>query len=385
MSTLKVNKIENTATTDGGIEIDNTGHVQIDGVQLPTAGPLSNRNLIINGAMAVTQRTSASTAIVDDKYLVQDRMQIFDNNDGSANLESDTDVPAGEGFTKSLKWDVTSADTSIAPGQYAAIDYRIEGLDNAQLCYGTAQAKTIAVSFWAKSTLTGPFCYAVRNSAINRSFIREFNFAAADTWERITLTIPGDTGGTWLETNGRGAMHQISLSMGSDFQSTADSWNSDDGVATSNQVNLMGDAANDFYLTGWQVEVGSKVTPFEHRSFGDELARCQRYYQKSFDYETAPGSSTTQGTIQYGYTNMPAANYVARFGAQFRASMRAQPTVVTFDSAGNSGKCNYPDSSTNQSFTIILRSENNFSAETSSLSNSTDARIYFHYTAEAEL
>jgi hypothetical protein len=271
----------------------------INDLTYPTTGPLSNRNLIINGAMTVMQRNTTSAAITDNVYLVQDRMHIFENTEGGANLESSNDVPAGVGFSKSLKWDVTSSDTSIGAGQYAAIDYRIEGLDHAQLCYGTAQAKTIAVSFWAKSTLTGPFGYSVRNNGTTRSFIREFSLSAANTWERITLTIPGCTDGTWLETTGIGAYHQISLAMGSDYQSTANSWNSNDAVTTSNQVNLMADAANDFYLTGWQVEAGERSTPFEHRSYGDELAKCQRYLFRvngNTSDETAVGSGHIRDT-----------------------------------------------------------------------------------------
>jgi len=271
----------------------------INDLTYPTTGPLSNRNLIINGAMTVMQRTDTSTAITADGYYVQDRMHMFFNCDGGANLESSTDVPAGAGFSKSLKWDVTSSDTSIAADQYAAIDYRIEGQDHAQLCYGTAQAKTTAISFWAKSTLTGPFCYSIRNDGASRAFIREFSLTAANTWERITLTIPGDTSGTWLTDKNVGAYHQISLSSGSSFQSTAGSWHTSNVVATTNQVNLMADAANDFYLTGWQVEAGERSTPFEHRPAATELALCQRYYQRLLVNGFVANCSSTGGTTAY--------------------------------------------------------------------------------------
>jgi hypothetical protein len=243
------------------------------------AGGLTGRNLIINGAMQVAQRGTSFANPSDDTYSL-DRIHIFNGNDGATTITQDTTVPNGEGFTQSIKFDCTTLDGTIAAGQYLTFNQRIEGYNNAVLGYGASGAKSITVSFYAKSNLTGTFCYSVRNGALDRSYIKEFSLTSADVWERVSFTIPGETSGTWLTTNGRGSIHQISLSMGSTFQGTANQWNSSNVVATSNQVNFLSSTDNEFFLTGWQVEVGDTATPFEHRSYGEELARCQRYYQQ---------------------------------------------------------------------------------------------------------
>ena len=284
-----------------------------------------NRNLIINGAMEVHQRSSSVASVSDNTYVVQDRMNFFSSNDGVITVTADTTHPTGAGLSKSLKVDVTTADTSIAAGQYLAINQRIEGLNHARLEYGTATARKIVVSFYAKSNLTGPFCYSVKNNASDRSFPIEFSLGAADTWERISFTIPGDTSGTWLETTGLGAYHQIALSMGSTFHGTNNTWQAGNKVATSNQVNLLSNTSNEFFLTGWQVEVGDVATAFEHEDYGTTLDKCLRYFYKLRktnawgEFVTLRTYSSDDGT---GIVNFP-------------QPMRVQPTL-TIDKTVNS-------------------------------------------------
>jgi len=236
------------------------------------------RNLIINGAMQVAQRGTSFANPADGTYSL-DRMLIFNGNDGATTITQDTTVPSGEGFTQSMKFDCTTIDGTIAAGQYLTLSHKIEGYNHAVLGYGTSGAKSITISFYAKSNLTGTFCYSVRNNDVDRAYIKEFSLTSADVWERVSFTIPGDTSGTWLTTNGTGSIHQITLSIGSTYQGTANQWNSSNVVATSNQVNFLSSTDNEFFVTGWQVELGSQATPFEHRSFGEELALCQRYYE----------------------------------------------------------------------------------------------------------
>jgi hypothetical protein len=236
--------------------------------------------MIINGAMEVYQRTSSVTSVTDNTYPVQDRMNFFSSNDGVISVFASSEHPTGLGFSKSLKVDVTTADTSIAAAQYLAINQRIEGLNHRILEYGTVNARTITVSFYAKSNITGPFYYSVRNSAADRARPVEFNLSAANTWERIILTIPGDTSGTWLETTGIGATHQISLAMGSNYHGTNNTWQAGNKVVASNQVNLLSSTSNEFFLTGWQVELGSSASPYEHRTYVDTLNDCFRYFYR---------------------------------------------------------------------------------------------------------
>jgi hypothetical protein len=233
-----------------------------------------------------------------------------------------------------MKFDVTTADGTIAAGQYLALNQRIEGKNHAILGYGTSGAKTIVVSFYAKSNVTGTYNYSVRNNATDRAYIKEFSLASANTWERISFTIPGDTSGTWLTTNGIGAIHQISLSMGSTYQGTANQWNTSNVVATSNQVNFLSSTDNEFFLTGWQVEIGSGApTAFEHEDVSTTLRKCQRYYAKSWSQGSAV--TTNPGVIGAACVG----NVNRAFGNVFwPVTMRAAPTVTWY--SGSSGTVN---------------------------------------------
>jgi len=289
------------------------------------AGGITGRNLIINGAMTLAQRGTSFADPSDDNYTL-DRMHVFNSNDGATTITQDTTVPSGEGFYNSIKFDCTTIDGTIAAGQYLSFNQRIEGLNNAVLGYGASGAKSIAVSFYAKSNLTGKFCYNVRNSALNRSYIKEFSLTSANTWERISFTIPGDTSGTWLTTNGIGAIHEISLSMGSTYHGTANQWNTSNVVATSNQVNFLSSTDNEFFLTGWQVEVGQTATPFEHEDIETTLAKCQRFFC----------------TWNTGWTGVSAGiAYQQSSSVSFPVKMNHTPDLVR---TGGSSSTRYPSS-----------------------------------------
>ena len=298
-----------------------TNQIASEAVTVPkvTNQVLASPNLIINGAMEIFQRTTSVSSVSDNTYVVQDRMNFFSNNDGVISVFASSEHPTGAGFSKSLKVDVTTADTSIAAGQYLGINQRIEGYNHAQLEYGTSSARSIVVSFYAKSNLTGPFCYSAKNGASDRSFPIEFSLSAANTWERISFVIPGDTSGTWLETNGIGAYHQISLAMGSTFQGTNNTWQAGNKVATSNQVNLLASTDNEFFLTGWQVEVGTaSPTAYQHEDYGTTLRKCKRYYE-FLDTTVYP---TKYSTVSLG-------NFV------WTEQKRAQPTLTVDTNSGS--------------------------------------------------
>ena len=276
MSTIKVNKIENTATADGGIAIDASGHVQIDGVQLPNDGALSGRNRILNGDMRIDQR-NAGAAVTSGFPLDRWQIELFSGG-GAANVEQVVDSPT-DGFYYSMKVDVTTADTSLAAGDMYGIRQIIEGNNVVDLRYGLTGAKTVTVSFWVKSNVTGTFCAAVRNGDNDRCKPKEYTISSANTWEKKTLTFTGDTSGTWGRTNGRGIQLSFCLGSGTTRQGTADTWNTSEVHCTSNQTNLFASTSNEWYVTGVQLEVGEKATAFSHSSYVDELQRCQRYYE----------------------------------------------------------------------------------------------------------
>ena len=301
MSTLKCNAFRNTATNNGGIDIDATGHVQIDGVQLPTAGTLSNRNRVINGDMRIAQRgTSAFTGT--DKFPA-DRWVVGGSTSVALTSQNEsTEVPTG--FQNSAKLSITTADSSIAAGDAWDFTQHIEGYNVADLLFGTSSAKSVTLSFSVNCTSTGTFCVVLLGSSdgstLDRSYVAEYTINTADTWEQKTITVPGDTGGTWHTGNGKGLSVRFGLTAGTTYQKAAGSWGAGNVIGSSNQTQLLSTANSEWYVTGVQLEVGEKATPFEHRSFGDELARCERYCQV-FEY-TGQYHLICQGIIETGKT-----------------------------------------------------------------------------------
>ena len=318
MSTIKANKLEHISTSNGGIQLDNAGHVTIDGQQLPTAGALSNRNLVINGAMQISQRGDDFQPPADGEYTL-DRFQAYQSSADAYDVQRVTDTPSNQGFKNSLK--VTSnAATSIAAGGYYYLGQRIEGNNWVKMGYGASGAKTCTVSFWVKSSLTGTFSGVLKNSAQNRSLVFEYTISSADTWEYKQVTIAGDTSGTWLTGSGTGAWVYFSIGVGTTFATgTANTWQATNLVGTTGSVDLVETSGATWFMTGLQVEEGEKATPFEFRSYGDELARCQRYYQRA----SASSGSAYARCIPLGHM---ATNNILRVVVPLHPPMRAQPS-----------------------------------------------------------
>ena len=278
MSTIKVNKIENTDTADGGIAIDSSGHVQVDGQQLPTTGPLSNRNLIINGAMQVAQRSTSETGQTTlDGYVALDRHRIQLSSSGTFTISQSTEAPSG--FANSLKFDCTTADSSP---DYVVFFQLLEGQDLQQVQKGTSSAQKLTASFYVRSSKTGTYQVNIRDLDNNRLVGASYTIGSADTWELKTVTFPADTTGAFGNDANASLQLEWWLAAGSDYTGGAvpTAWearvNTDRAAALN--VAIGASTADDFYITGIQLEVGEKATPFEHRSYGDELAKCQRYF-----------------------------------------------------------------------------------------------------------
>lgn len=320
MSTIKVNKIEHTGTTAGGVEIDSNGHVTIDGRQLPTDGALSNRNLIINGAMQIAQRGDDFQPPASGNYTL-DRFQAYMSSADAYDVQKVTDVPSGQGFKCSLK--VTSnAATSVAAGGYYYLGQRIEGNNWVQMGYGASGAKTCTVSFWVKSSLTGTHSGILKNSAQDRSLAFEYTISSANTWEYKQITIAGDTSGTWLTGSGTGVWVYFSMGVGTTFGTgTANTWQATNLVGTTGSVDVVATSGATWFITGLQLEIGEKATQFEHRSYGDELAKCQRYYYR----HAQEGSFPSVGNMAYYQASRV-------FGAiHFPVTMRTNPTLDASD------------------------------------------------------
>jgi len=248
------------------------------------------RNLIINGDMQVAQRATAATAAAN-AFNTIDRFKALDvNSNGAYTTEQHAMTEAELGTTGqrfALEANCTTADGSIAANHYAAIYTNIEAQNCMSLLYGTSNAKTITLSFWVKSNLTGTFCVAFyKDDTTTYWCTKEYTIAAADTWEKKTLTVKATEGSTTLITNSAGHIDQdngvgialyFGLVSGSNYHGSADVWETGT-LFTSNQTNFLSSTSNNFYLTGVQLEVGDAATDFEYVPFDVQLQRCQRYY-----------------------------------------------------------------------------------------------------------
>ena len=257
---------------------DGTGNLSVPaetGTVVTTASPsLGRRRLTINGDMRIAQRgTSAVSA--NASYPV-DRFILGVTTASKFTAQQSSVAPVG--FSNSLLLTSSSAYTP-ASGDSLIFATRLEGYDVSQLESGTANAQVMTLSFYVRSSLTGTFAGFFANGDYNRTYPFTYTISSADTWERKTITLTADTTGTWGSTNGRGISIHWSLGIGSTLQGTANAWQAGNYQGVSGAVDLVATNGATLYITGVQLEVGSVSTPFEHRSYGEELALCQRYYQ----------------------------------------------------------------------------------------------------------
>ena len=288
-STLTGNTtISGTSTLTGNATA--SGNLTVTGDLVPST-PLSNRNFIMNGGMQVWQRATAATA--GHGFFTVDRFRQNEQTGGAYTSEKHT-MTAAElnttGHAVAVKLACTTADASIGADEYAYFPQTIESQNLQPLQYGTANAQTITLSFWVKSNKTGTYCIQLRKKTNTiYYYTKEYTISSADTWEQKKITITPTAGSTTLITNSAGAITNdnsgglevgFALAMGDTYEGTNDTWTASATYATSSQVNWLDSTSNNFYLTGVQLELGSNATPFEHRSYGDELAKCQRYYHK---------------------------------------------------------------------------------------------------------
>ncbi len=240
---------------------------------------LSNRNMIINGDMKISARGTSFTGFGASVNYSLDRFANYHSSDGAFTISQETSVVPTD-FTHALKILTTTADSSIAAGQRLIVFTRCEGNNVSHLNWGTSAAETVTLSFYVRSSITGTHGGAIGNGSDNRNYPFTYTISSADTWERKTITISGDQTGTWATGTGRSLQIVWGLGVGSTFSGSAGAWASGDiNSATGATTGVLGTLNATWYLTGVQLEVGTVATPFEHRSYGQELALCQRYYQ----------------------------------------------------------------------------------------------------------
>ena len=247
--------------------------------------PVNFRNIIINGDMSIAQRgtSQASAGSGAGTYQVHDRFKLYNESQGAFTVSQSTDVPSGQGFAKSMKWDCTTADASPAAGDYLILQQNIEGQNLQYLKKGTSNAESITASFWVKSNKTGNVAFELNDADNSRHVGSLFAISSADTWEKKTITIAGDTSGAFDNDNANSLNFNIWLGAGSTWTSGTlpSTWSSRSNAnRAAGTFNLADSTSNEFYITGIQLEAGTSASDFEFLPVDVNLKRCQRYYEE---------------------------------------------------------------------------------------------------------
>jgi len=297
-SAITANTVANSAFQTGSVETYMRANTLDFGM----------RNRIINGGMTIAQRGTSSSDPASNQYVI-DRWVTGLNVTGKISIAQSSVAPAG--FTSSFL--VTSSSAySVQPSDIIYLQQRIEGFNTADLAFGTASAKSLAMSFWVRSSLTGTFTGLLQNADETRVYAFTYTIAAANTWQQVIISIPGDTSGTWIgASNNIGMRVSFSLCAGSSYLTTANSWNSATAFGVAGQTNLVATNGATFYVTGIQLEVGSSATRFEYRQYQQEFSLCQRYYEIA-------------GYGMIGITNSATG---LNFAYSFKVTKRTAPTV----------------------------------------------------------
>jgi len=315
------------------------------------------RNRIINGTFTISQYNGTSSVTPSSDGYIIDRYKVENSQASKLTYQQNAgSVTPPAGFSNYLGTTVAST-VSIGAGDYFLISQPIEGYNVADLNWGTANAQTVTLSFWVRSSLTGTFGGSLQNSANTRSYPFTYTISSANTWEYETITIAGDTSGTWLTTNGIGLKVRFSVGTGSTYSGTAGAWAGTSYLSATGATSIMATASATLQITGVQLEAGTTASPFEYRQYGTELALCQRYYQVNEGFAGSAGNTTSfTGNINFVVT------------------MRASPTVgqTAVLEITDVANADFTQSSTNISITTGTRvttnaiqfTSNNFSGLT---------------------
>jgi len=300
--------------------LTNGGYDAADLVGAAAAGASAFRNIVINGDMQVAQRNTSVASITADGYYTCDRMGIIIGSLGTWTQSQSTDVPTGQGFSKSLKMDCTTADASPAAGDYLILQQKIEGQNLQYLKKGTANAQSLTLSFWVKSTKTGTFIAELLDNDNSRTINKSYTVSVSNTWEKKTITFEGDTTGAFDNDNASSLQLQLWLGSGSDFNSGTlqTTWAS---ITNANravgQVNIADSTSNDWYITGIQLEAGTSATDFEFLPSDVSFQRCERYYE----------------TFALGCNGVAYASDSVDFAITFKTIKRAAPSSALLDTS----------------------------------------------------
>ncbi len=357
-----------------------TGNLNVPSVN---GGQLAGfRNRIINGDMTIDQRNVYAEVAAAGNIHMVDRWKLNCSVTGKFNTKQNKGaVTPPVGFRNYLGITTTSAYTPAA-GEFFTFRQVIEGYNVGDFMWGTANAKTVTLSFWVYSSMTGLHSGALRNAAATRSYPFSFNINAANTWEYKTITVAGCTDGVWDYTNSEGVIVYFSLGTGATYRAAAGAWANGSYVAATGSVNPVATLNTNFFITGVQFEEGSTATPFERRNVGTELLLCQRYYCKSVPMGTAPNS-----TVYYGVTGRKVSttnDFI--YGTPFPVTMRVDPTITYYSPAtGASGVIRNFSANVDVSVTASLANASRISHLALGSSPAAGNWLSYNFAADAEL
>ena len=317
------------------------------------------RNRIINGAMVIDQRNAGAVVTATNVFTV-DRWAFYQSTAGTLTAQQVSDAPTN--YVNSLKI-TTAVAKSTAAGDYFNFNQKIEGYNIADLNWGTANALSVTLSFWVKSSLTGTFGGSLENNDNTYSYVFQYTISSANTWEQKTITIAGPSVGTWQKTTSAGILVLFSMGDGSTYSTaTPNTWVSGDYRNINTNVRISANAGATWQVTGVQLEAGTTASPFEYRQYGTELALCQRYYEKLSGAGTAGvfGSGAAGSTTDF------------RSYVRFSTPKRATPTISF--SAANTFL--YQGTSTTTPSAITSAAANTFSSLVSATGTYTAGQAY---------
>ena len=349
------------------------------------------KNRIINGAMVIDQRNAgaALNSAASGSYGV-DRFVFVKSGSAAFNIQQSAgSVTPPAGFAKYLGFtDGTGA--TVNAGDYYLIQHKIEGHNFADMAYGTANAATTTLSFWVRSSLTGTFSGSYRTDVSTRTRPFTYTISSANTWEQKSITVTGDTSGTWGTTNNLGLEVNFNLGVGSTFLGTDGVWAGSTYFGATGSVNVAATTGATFYITGVQLEKGSTATSFDYRPYGTELALCQRYFEKSYQQGTSIGSSGTGNTGQTLYIGT--GNIVGSGdklpNTTFMVTKRTAPTVNTWSPNGTANTLANmagTDLATNSCTPNVANDRSFFAYNATSSVTGSLGCVQFQWSASAEL
>jgi hypothetical protein len=315
------------------------------GVLAPSSSVFRNR--LINADMRIDQRNAGASVTITGSQFTLDRWATDSSASSKFSVQQNAaSVTPPAGFTNYLGCTSLSS-YSITSSDYFNIRQNIEGLNVADLAWGTASAAPVTLSFWVRSSLTGTFGGAIRNSASNRSYPFTYTINSANTWEKETITIAGDTSGTWLTTNGIGIGLILGIGVGSTFSGTAGAWAAGNFLSATGATSVVGTNGATFYITGVQLEKGTTATSFDYRPYGTELQLCQRYYEKT---------GVILNTTSFG-------------NSYWKATKRATPTLAILITSGTGATVTAFSNDTTSGF---YQSANNSAAANAQISGDSE-------------